>query len=150
MKQRYVIFCALISLSAMLSAQEVLLYSYDANGNRILREVIMLKRFQGPLPLDSTTIANTSITAQDLDSINTTGLIHAFPNPTDGDLIFESSNGESLVEIKVYSMNSVLLFEQKVIGNKSYTVDLSPYPKGRYLCYVSAEAGREIFIIIKE
>jgi hypothetical protein len=69
--------------------------------------------------------------------------IAIYPNPTTG-LFTINTNGQfELKKIKIFSLESKLVYEAEVINNSMYEVDFNP-PKGIYFVELSNSTQRKI------
>lgn len=138
---KYLVFFVLIIINLNISnAQTNLEYSYDANGNRITRQVLTLK----------------SMTNQDNQNNQATEIIDdifikVFPNPTEDFLHIqiEQSKEEIDVTIYVYDTFGKLLLNEEFVGT-SHSIDFSPFSIGSYILKLSIDNQSKEFVIIKE
>ncbi len=136
-----IILCILICTSFALSAQDIN-YEHDNNGNRILREVVVLK----------TTMAGDNPSG----SANSTQWgafsIKVFPNPTKGLVVMEISDlsPEDQGEIFVSTINGQLLNRFALDSSGKWEVDLQDQPSGIYLVKVVLNEKNKVWKIIKE
>ena len=136
-KNKLVLLMALMATS--LAYSQDILYTYDASGNRMVREVIQLR--VAP-PQDSSDMGSDNIENQSVfdgvNSVNSTLAdgreVNIYPNPTDGELLIEISKikeGET-GELLILSIEGKII-EQKTELDKSMLVDLSAQASGKYI-----------------
>ena len=92
-------------------------YTYDNTGNRIKRTVQIFIRNPDDSPIDDDLISN----------------IHAFPNPTAGQVIINIA--DSMLEasaIKLFNLSGLVVYEQQ-ITQATTTIDISSVAAGEYL-----------------
>jgi hypothetical protein len=108
-------------------------YSYDAAGNRVVREI--------PSPKPNNPQGSTMNTVAYEDEIN--GLqISLYPNPTQDEVIIEAKGGEIFAEhVRIIdSRGAVLLHLQK--QNLPLQLHFGTYPAGIYS--ISMQVGEEV------
>jgi hypothetical protein len=66
-----------------------------------------------------------------------------YPNPTNGLFIIDTNGQFELKKIKIFSLESKLIYETEVVNNSMYEVDFSP-PKGIYFIELSTFDQRKI------
>jgi len=71
------------------------------------------------------------------DITKSSTLINVYPNPTTGILNIEIGNSHTLPEVKIYSIQGVLLIHTK--GN---TIDLSPLANGIYIANINGQSRK--------
>ena len=67
-----------------------------------------------------------------------------YPNPTNGLFTIDTNGQFELKKIKIFSLESKLIYEAEVINNSMYEVDFNP-PKGIYFVELSTSDQRKIF-----
>ena len=167
------IICLLI-LAGLIAKSQDFKYEYDANGNRIKRQIIPLKSMQtnhdstASISTDTAAIANNMSNAANNSGSNTnsnegaTGTsqysenfgeqqIVIYPNPTTGSLRIKITpfNSSAQGEITVFDMQSHLLIKESC--TKELTViDLSKYARGSYILKVSIGNVVKEWKVVKE
>jgi hypothetical protein len=132
-------------LNQSLLAQEIS-YSYDANGNRLIRCVTLRK----------STISNDSlyedearkeIFKEEIGEMQ----IRIYPNPTKGDLIVEvyGLTEEEPIEVSLYNSTGTMLKKLKFLENQ-FRMDFNSYPSGIYVLKLNIEGKTSEWKIIKE
>ena len=117
------------------SQKDSIVFSYDANGNRISRS-ISFKRIlppeQNPAKLQHTSY-------------------ELFPNPTKGQfsLVTKDPEGTGARRATLHTMTGALIDEKTMNGNQ-ITFDLSSHPSGIYLLEVDGPDGYESWKVIKQ
>ena len=110
-------------------------YSYDAAGNRILRNVYPSCR------LEDNDEANNSSGPDSLNFANKQGFeVNLFPNPTNGQMQAEATAGFMELENKtvyIQTMKGELLHKQE-IKESSFTLDFTTYSPGYYIVRILA------------
>ena len=131
----------LINISFALNAQDIS-YEHDNNGNRVLREVVVLKTSTAG---DSPSVVTNSTQWGDFS-------IKVFPNPTQGLVIMEISDlsPEDQGEVFVSTINGQLLNQFYVDSSGKWEVDLQDQPSGVYLVKVVLNEKNKVWKIIKE
>jgi hypothetical protein len=66
-----------------------------------------------------------------------------YPNPTNGLFTIDTNGQFELKKIKIFSLESKLIYEAEVVNNSMYEVDLNP-PKGIYFVELSTSDQRKI------
>lgn len=67
-----------------------------------------------------------------------------YPNPTNGLFTIDTNGQFELKKIKIFSLESKLIYEAEVINNSMYEVDFNP-PKGIYFVELSTSDQHKIF-----
>lgn len=152
------LFIMLVLMTQAITIQEAcaqfthqVLLSYDANGNRTTRNVVLIR-------VDEETFANDSIgnssndehyTDNGLDTINDIS-ISIYPNPTYGLLMVSANLDDNSAPINM----SLLSFGGKLIDEKTMTsrtteFDLTSLPSGVYFLILNGKEERHVWKIIK-
>lgn len=126
-------------------------YSYDANGNRMDRIIIVVTDYM-ETPIDSTVIVRSSSPQYEeyKDDNNDSISISVYPNPVmEGLTIRMPSYGEYTdIEVNLYSTLGVCVKNIAIIAEETY-VDLSDLSSGSYfLKLIGCDDGR-LWKIIK-
>jgi hypothetical protein len=115
-------------------------YSYDSNGNRYNRKVLVLK---------SAEASDTSQTEEGI-SLNLDKIVLiAFPNPTMGEIIISANDNIEHGVIHLYDLSGRLILTQLFSGNTA-SIDLKNQNPGQYLMIIQAGKERKEITIIKE
>lgn len=139
-KQISFVFLFIISGTIFLSAQTNISYSYDSNGNRYNRKVLVLK---------SAEASDTSQTEEGI-SLNLDKIVLiAFPNPTMGEIIISANDNIEHGVIHLYDLSGRLILTQLFSGNTA-SIDLKNQNPGQYLMIIQAGKERKEITIIKE
>lgn len=130
----------MLALSSVVSAQNKIVYTYDASGNVISR----LLTFEAK---QTRAVASSdSLFIQNMGNSN----IRIYPNPTASIVTIEGMNkdGEEIV-YQLYNISSKLL-EIKASCASSVQFDLSMYPSGVYLLRIADRKDIPSFKIIRK
>ena len=161
-------FFILVFLSSLsfLNAQQVTQFTYDASGNRILRNTIILSPALAPPPvfaeedslgffsnLESILNAPDSADLSERfysDRLNESD-VFIFPNPTRGALAVEIRNKDPKIphHLAVYNLRGSAVVQQSNIPNY-IQIDLSSQPKGMYILRITSQNTFITWKIIKE
>lgn len=149
MKKIYLILCVFVLVPIGLMAQNDIIYTYDANGNRVTREIDMSK--SSVAELDTLNYDEDQLKEQlsfdtELGSAN----ISFFPNPVKQWLNIKAS-GEKPTTIGEYT---VLSNNAKVLKtgtlNSENRIDFKEYPAGLYLLQIEIDHKKQTWKIIKD
>ena len=66
-----------------------------------------------------------------------------YPNPTNGLFTIDTNGQFELKKIKIFSLESKLIYEAEVVNNSMYEVDFNP-PKGIYFVELLTYEERKI------
>ncbi|MBQ2853580.1 MAG: T9SS type A sorting domain-containing protein [Bacteroidales bacterium] len=124
-------------------------YSYDANGNRIDRIIIVVEDCM-ETPIDTTAIIRSSFPQQKEYKDNNSIGISVYPNPVMEGLTIRLTSCEKYTDIKanLYSTLGVCVKNIDIIAKETY-VDLSDLSSGSYfLKLIGCDDGR-LWKIIK-
>lgn len=138
-------FCGLYSLNA----QDVM-YTHDANGNRIVRETMVFKT----APSQNGTGVN-HINEEPLIETETYVLGHkitVYPNPTAGFLqvLIDGIEAEDNIAFYLSDVNGKVLLHEKSDLSGKIEMDLSLYSNGFYLLKVVLNGREKTWRIVKE
>lgn len=132
-------------------------FSYDDNGNRLQRSLIIL---ENPETFAAKTIIEDDkdkseeetmergeipvVKFNDLEAI-------IYPNPTKGELIIELLNFDEVNDgmILISDMQGRIIYSEKKI-NKKTSIDLSMHPAGNYLLRINANKLQKEWTILKQ
>lgn len=122
--KRVNVFLFFVIFSLSLSAQKMVMYAYDAAGNRIKKE-ILFEQSQSK----SQVVAYSDM----LDEKE----IKIYPNPTEGELRVEIFNELKKTEgiVTVHGNNGAMIYTTPII-NGSASLDISSCPNGLYILHV--------------
>ena len=121
-----------------MTAQTTIEYTYDAAGNRILRQAVR------------TTQPNISPQQHEERIVIPILKMSIFPNPTTGPVTIEiEKRSEDSCTAVVYNIAGTQILSQPI--HSTFTcVDLSQYPAGYYILQVTLNGANNSFKIIKE
>ena len=122
-----------------MTAQTTIEYTYDAAGNRILRQAVR------------TTQPNISPQQHEERIVIPILKMSIFPNPTTGPVTIEIEklSSEDSCTAVVYNIAGTQILSQPI--HSTFTcVDLSQYPAGYYILQVTLNGANNSFKIIKE
>jgi hypothetical protein len=131
-----------------------IVYTYDAAGNRIHRELSLLKS----VPVDSNELAGLHNPDKPAEPIKYTDMIgsrevNIYPNPTEGLLTIEvietGPSTSAPFEISVYDLQGKTVFNQSDI-TRTTVVDLHEQPAGSYVLRMKEGDKLSEWKIIKE
>lgn len=120
----------LVCSNLSLWSQSQLEYSYDDNGNRIVRDVIVLK---AAIPSDGNDSANSGIDAIEFSEQNE-GIVTLFPNPCSRYVTVQAVGTAVLEKVEIYTVNGVSIYESEIVGSESIVFDVSALAQGQYIC----------------
>lgn len=129
-------------------AQESVSYTYDAAGNRIARVIVLSASNASRSTKSIKSVDNAEDPASFNDLINGRQIkIH--PNPTEGRLAVEvTGSNDDNIQITVFSEAGNQLLSLKTSDGIT-PVDLSAFPAGIYILYLTVEGKTEHYKIIK-
>jgi len=111
-------------------------YTYDASGNRIMRQTIILQSSLAAAASDSTGSKLNNRFAEKIDQIQ----INLFPNPTLGIVNINVTNApeHSVIEYEILDLSGNILQRNRAENNK-FSADFSSLPTGTY--FISLRTG---------
>lgn len=124
MNKIYCIIVLLLSYSFIASQTTNVEFNYDADGNMILRKIIVVpSNIKGNPNQDD-------VISEEFGQQK----IKIYPNPTNGILKLDISEIDDLINnyCRIYSLNGTLLLNKKISGRLT-EIDLSSYETGSYL-----------------
>ena len=141
-----ILFICVLSFMLSMSAKAQIYYSYDSNGNRLLRSITLKKN----------AVVGDSVYKEELkkeifkEDLGETQ-ISIYPNPTHGDLVIDVTGllDEIPIEYSVYTSSGTLLKKQKLSEHK-LNIDFNNYPSGIYVLKLRLEGKVSEWKIIKE
>ena len=144
---KIIILLALLFPIGLFAQQRQIQMTYDAAGNRISQQIIIL-------PSKSKAITNEN------SDQNTTGYgnewigkceIRIYPNPTKGALKVQilGIDFTSSIPLRLFNSEGALLIQQPV-GDQETSIDFSFYPSGVYILSILIDGVKKEFKIIKE
>jgi hypothetical protein len=141
---------AVVCIGFVAQAQD-LVYTHDANGNRIVRETIVLKTAQTS---NGNPSAVQDLTEQEQENHETFILgsrVNIYPNPTLGKLQVEIDLPEEVQEATLFvlSTNGQQL-QQQSVQSTSTTLDVSAYSSGTYIVRLLLNGRSKEWQVIKE
>jgi hypothetical protein len=153
MKNKAIItFWLLIFLSISKTFSQGISYSYDENGNRTDRHIIVLTQNKSLIPPDSTNNSNDTTLAQN-KTINASfsgNKILIYPNPAKYYITVDIENiSEQQTEINICDVFGKAI-EQIPITENHTLIDFSQKATGTYLLKLTINNKSEIWKIIKE
>ena len=142
------IFLSLV-ISAVSYGQDVLVrFSYDANGNRVERRLVVEKLEYGNNPLDSVVegaINDACITPDKA----TNPIFKVYPNPTKEMVIVDCQDETiGVCHVLLYSPLGVLL--EECIFSRTATIDLSRRQSGVYLVKIIQGTQTQVWRVVKQ
>ncbi len=117
-------------------------YSYDAAGNRVLREIILSRQ---------KSVESVKESEKPIEEKLSDKIIKIYPNPTKGELKIEVTNWDEKCtgNIYIYSSNGALI-RQYSLDNPLHIVDISDEPVGFYILKIYLNENISTWRIIKE
>jgi hypothetical protein len=148
MKTIYILMCILVtvSFSEITHAQNKIGYTYDTNGNRDSRAVVIRLK-SATIPRDSLQEKQAKKPLDDMIGLQQTRI---YPNPTKGKLQIDfPALDDKQPIIWVYDPSGKLIVKKTAISSGN-EVDLSPYPSGLYIMRIQIGQEKKEWKIIKE
>lgn len=147
------LFFIVASLSVLVSecmADQMVVFEYDAAGNRIARYITEKDSADaGALRMadafsDVTSAEQGKITIGDI-------AVSAYPNPTSGPVVIDvKGESNSAISLEVFSSAGAQLQSKDIFVGENI-IDLSSYPNGQYIVVVSQDAGKATsFKVVKK
>lgn len=147
MQKKLILTVVSLFFSCILYSQTNFSFDYDANGNRIKREVIVIpsKMAYSEMPNDSIVDDKSTINIIERDDIK------IYPNPTKGDLNVELNTTSDIqkIQINIISIKGQLLYNTDVV-QRAYNLDLSSFAQGAYILIMQVNDKKYEWKIIKE
>lgn len=141
MVNRLLLFlCLFIGVYISSTAQTNFSYSYDSNGNRYNRHVVVLKSAEG---------YDTTQTEESVNLDMAEMVLTVFPNPTMGEITLMSNENIERGIINIYDLSGRLILAQEFSG-QSASVDMRSQNPGQYLMMIQTGTERKEITIIKE
>ncbi len=152
MKPKNILLIILFCLGSFLLNAQAFEYTYDAAGNRIARQEIVLK---------SASIDNSSTETKGIQQDAATKTVYnavlgemtisIYPNPTKGNLLVKIENATNLeeIEFKLIDMKGTIILMQENI-TESNSIDLYDQPQGTYILNIYSGKEFSSWKIIKE
>lgn len=124
MAKIYCLIALLLSYSFIASQTTNVEFNYDADGNMILRKIIVVPSNIKGNPNQDDVIS---------EEVGQQKII-IYPNPTNGIIKLDISEIDDLLNnyCRIYSLNGTLLLNKKISGSLT-EIDLSSYEAGSYL-----------------
>lgn len=146
MNKEIILTIILLFFSCIIYSQTNFSFDYDANGNRIKREVIVI-----PSKMAYSEMPNDSIVEQSAINIIERDDIKIYPNPTKGDLNVELNTTSDIqkIQINIISIKGQLLYNTDVV-QRAYNLDLSSFAQGAYILIMQVNDKKYEWKIIKE
>jgi uncharacterized protein YbbK (DUF523 family) len=149
---KYIInlFSAILISSGLYS--QTISYTYDASGNRVKREVIVLDTKKKATEKAPIAQSNEQVQQEPTEvHENKAGsqVVKVYPNPTKGLLLVEISGSKGTSSVVVYDLSGKQVFRENDFGS-SGTIDLSRQLIGVYIMKVVAGDKTSEWEIIKQ
>lgn len=146
MNKEIILTIILLFFSCIIYSQTNFSFDYDANGNRIKREVIVI-----PSKMAYSEMPNDSIVEQSAINIIERDDIKIYPNPTKGDLNVELNTTSDIqkIQINIISIKGQLLYNTDVV-QRAYNLDVSSFAQGAYILIMQVNDKKYEWKIIKE
>ena len=122
-------------------------FEYDDAGNRTARKTLELKAEVVAHSDAQTAVSEVRSTMYE-EALGENLTVKIYPNPTKGQVTLQFSQDVKQGFFQLYNMSGNKVFD----GNFSagmLLVDLSPYPAGTYLLYLSADGQRDTWRVVK-
>lgn len=138
--KKLIVTLILTILSVGVFSQQKITYAYDAAGNRVKREIIMVKSAK-------TEVLQTVYT-EEIAKRN----IKIYPNPTDGYLRVEIDNIENMKNglITIVTLNTGSQVAKKKITENIIDLDISNRAAGLYIMFIDIDGERTSWKIMKK
>ena len=142
MRKLIIFYLSLVSIITANSQSSCFQYTYDANGNRVTREVIVCPR-QNSNDVNSNEVISTTQLS------DMTFLV--YPNPTEGNLNLKIENlkPESKGIIIVTDINGRIIFQSEKI-TESNTINLSYVASGNYIMKLVIDNKSKEWMVVKK
>lgn len=126
-------------------AQTTVEFQYDANGNRILRQIVIGNSKASPTTADS--IANAPITDYYYEALSVT----LYPNPTDGRfaIAIDGENHDATLNATLSTSTGSIIYEKRIVKGRE-DFDLTSYPAGVYLLRLTIDSESHVWKVIKK
>lgn len=146
MKKHLIIIVALLSLCVSSFAQGYVYFGYDANGNRINRDIYFGKTAENGRSLES----EEELASVALDKINEME-VKLYPNPTQGhfSLSVNSVNNETTMHVILLTSTGEVLYN-KTLCSTVEDIDLSDQPAGIYLLKLEVDNETQAWKVVKQ
>jgi hypothetical protein len=144
MNKKLLLSTIVVLLSINLLSQTIS-YEYDANGNRIKREVIVLNTKSSIIENVSDSIENPSLYVINKEDFK------IYPNPTKGNLKIDISSQVNIdnIYINIINVKGQKIYERRDVS-MSYNLDLFSQVNGVYILNVIVNDKKYSWKIIKE
>lgn len=149
MKKIYLILSMIVLVPIGLIAQNDIIYTYDANGNRVTRKIDMSK--SSVAELDTLNYDEDQLKEQlSFDTELGSTSVSFFPNPVKQWLNIEVSGEKSMTigEYTILSNNAKVLKTGSLQSDNR--IDFKDYPAGLYLLQIEIDHKKQTWKIIKE
>lgn len=125
-------------------AQTTVEFQYDANGNRILRQIVIGNSKASPTTADS--IANAPITDY-YEGLSVT----LYPNPTDGRfaIAIDGEKHDAILNATLTTSTGSIIYEKRIVKGRE-DFDLTSYPSGVYILRLTIDLESHIWKVIKK
>jgi len=124
-------------------------FTYDDAGNRIIRDVVELKKTNPVDTSQTNSLVQDSVQKSIVKFGNTT--VSVFPNPTPGVAQIEVGGElpESVSTIQVFDLTGKSILST-TFNESSANIDLSAYPNGKYILKIICNNKSKEWILIKQ
>jgi YD repeat-containing protein len=134
------------------NGQNAFTYQYDANGNRIERNVTQLRISESGASVvtDQLIVAVSQATMDSSEHAlsEPNDMVEAFPIPTFTKITVRSKNGGAIGDIRIFNSVGEILIEKKNIPSE-VDLDLSYLSRGDYFIWTSLNTNGKLIKIIK-
>lgn len=138
-------FLAVATVPCLAQQSGTVSFTYDENGNRIMRSINIRKVSENGKNVESQ-----SPTLGDATDVFANMKVSIYPNPTKG-MVFisaEGDEGEHTLQIRLTNTAGIVLQEKEYNGNLE-SIDLSDLPVGVYLLQLTSDNEVHVWKIIK-
>ncbi len=124
-----------------LLAQNTYEYTYDANGNRIVRQIITLKQVSADI--DDSVLDDNSL-------VYSKGELKIYPNPVSVSLTIDMEGSpDYCFNYRIIDLHGKIIKTGKTESG-STNVDMSAFPNGSYILHITGDGSQSEWKIIKK
>lgn len=134
---------AMMTASAMYGlAQTSVEFQYDANGNRILRQIVIGGNKEG--------LSKNTSDATTTDSFESLS-IALYPNPTEGRfaITLDGEKPDVMLYATLTTYTGSIIYDKRIVKGRE-DFDLTSYPKGVYLLRLTIDSESHVWKVIKK
>lgn len=149
---KLVLSIVFVFVTLMANGQNVFRYKYDANGNRIERNVTQLRISEPGSSVDTDQLI-IAVKQAAMDSVknvlrNPKDTVEAFPIPTSTKITVRSKTGKAIGDIRIFNSVGEVVIEQ-INSLSEVDLDIIYLSRGDYFIWTSLSANGQLIKIIK-